>query len=87
MYIEKRFQIFDNIIKLQHHYDILQLRNNHNIRILFAEIISILTLSNQKHSFECIKINKMDEFDMTKMIERCKAPLLFILIIFFIQKN
>jgi hypothetical protein len=74
MYIEKRFQIFDNIIKLQHHYDILQLRNNHNIRILFAEIISILALSNQKHSFECIKINKMDEFDMTKMTERFKAP-------------
>ena len=74
MYIENRFQIFDNIVKLQQHYDILQLRNNHNIRILFAEIISILALSNQKHSFERIKINRIDEFDVTKMTERFKAP-------------
>jgi hypothetical protein len=74
IYIQKRFQIFNNIINLQHHFNILQLRNNHNIRILFAEIISILSLSNQKNSFESIKINKIDEFDMTKMTERFKAP-------------
>ena len=73
-YLEMRFQIFRNIIQHGHHLNELQLRNNHNIRKLFAEVIATLTYSNRKHSFEAIKINRIEEFDMTQMTERLKAP-------------
>jgi hypothetical protein len=52
----------------------LQLRNNPQMRKLFAEIISTVALSNKKHSFEPIRINRIEEFDMTQMTERLKAP-------------
>jgi hypothetical protein len=52
----------------------IQLRNNTTIRKLFAEIVATLVLSNKKHSFEPIKINRVEEFDMTQMTERLKAP-------------
>ena len=52
----------------------LQLRNHPTIRRMFAEVISTLTLSNRKHSFEPIKINRVEEFDMTQMTDRLKAP-------------
>jgi hypothetical protein len=57
-----------------HYLTELELRNNDKIRKLFAEVISMLTLSNKKHSFESIKINRVEEFDMTQMTERLKAP-------------
>lgn len=74
IYLERRFQNFRNIIQQGFFIDELQLRNNQNIRNLFAEIISILSLSNKKPSFETIKINKIEEFDVTKMTDRLKAP-------------
>jgi len=52
----------------------LQLRNNKQMRQLFAEIICTVALSNKKHSFEPIRINRIEEFDMTQMTERLKAP-------------
>jgi hypothetical protein len=57
-----------------HYLNELQLRNNSTIRKLFAEIISTLTLSNKKHSFEPIKVNSVDEFDITQISEKLKAP-------------
>lgn len=74
IYLEKRFEIFRSIIQQGQYLNELQLRNHPTIRKLFAEIISILTLSNKKHSFEPIKINREEEFDMTQMTERLKAP-------------
>jgi hypothetical protein len=74
IYLEKRFEIFRNIISQGQYLNELQLRNNPTIRKLFAEIVSTLTLSNKKHSFEPIKINREEEFDMTQMPERLKAP-------------
>jgi len=74
IYLEKRFEIFRNIISQGQYFNELQLRNNPTIRKLFAEIVSTLTLSNKKHSFEPIKINREEEFDMTQMPERLKAP-------------
>ena len=52
----------------------LQLRNNDTIRKMFAEIITIITQSPKKTSFESIKINREEEFDITQMTERLKAP-------------
>ena len=72
-YLEMRFNVFKNIISQGHHLNELQLRNNPTIRKLFAEVIATLTYSNRKHSFEAIKINRIEEFDMTQMTERLKA--------------
>ena len=74
MYLERRFSIFKNIITQGHFLNELQLRNHPNIRKLFAEVICIITKSNKKHSFEPIKINRIEEFDITQMTERLKAP-------------
>jgi hypothetical protein len=73
-YVEMRFNVFKNIVSHGHHMNELQMRNNPTIRKLFAEVIATLTYSNRKHSFEAIKINRIEEFDMTQMTERLKAP-------------
>jgi hypothetical protein len=72
-YLEMRYQIFRNIMTNAIYTNELQLRNNQNIRELFAEIIAVLTFSTRKHSFEAIKINRIEEFDITQMSDRLKA--------------
>ena len=74
IYLDKRFQIFRNIMSQGHYVNELQLRNNPNIRKLFAEILCILTISNKKNSIEPVKINRLEEFDIGQMTERLKAP-------------
>jgi hypothetical protein len=74
LYLEMRYKLFKNIMLQGHYLNELQLRNNSTIRKLFAEIISTLTLSNKKHSFESIKVNSADEFDITQISEKLKAP-------------
>ena len=74
IYLEMRYNMFKEIMNQSHYINDLQVRNNDKIRKLFAEIICILALSNKKHSFEPIKINREDEFDITQMTERLKAP-------------
>ena len=74
IYLEKRFAVFKNIMQEGMFYDELQLRNHNTIREIFAEIICIFTSSPKKCAFERIKINKSDEFDITQMQGRLKAP-------------
>lgn len=74
LYLEMRYKLFKSIMHQGHYLHELQLRNNSTIRKLFAEIISTLTLSNKKHSFESIKVNSADEFDITQISEKLKAP-------------
>jgi len=74
IYLQMRFEMFKNIVSDSHFINELQLRNNNKIRKLFAEMICVVTLSNKKNSFEPIKINREEEFDMTQMTERLKAP-------------
>ncbi len=74
LYMDKRFEVFRNIMTQTHFLSELELRNNPTLRNLFAEITSILTISNKKHSFEPIKINKEEEFDITQMNTRLIAP-------------
>lgn len=73
-YLEKRFVVFRNIMSSNEVGSPLDHRNNPTIRNMFAEIVSVLTLSAKKHSFESIKINREEEFDMTQMTERLVAP-------------
>jgi len=74
IYLENRYTIFRNIMAQGYYITELDLRNNTNIRKLFAEIICNLTLSPKKHAFEPIKINRVEEFDITQMTERLIAP-------------
>lgn len=74
LYLEMRFKMFKGIMQQGMFVNELQLRNNSTIRRLFAEVISTVTLSNKKHSFESIKINSADEFDITQISEKLKAP-------------
>jgi len=73
-YLEMRYTVFRNIMGQGLYVTELDLRNSAKIRTLFAEVICILSLSNKKNSFESIKINRTEEFDMTQMTERLKAP-------------
>lgn len=74
VYLNNRYTIFKNIISQSIFTNILQLRNNEKIRRLFAEIIVILAFSKKKHSIDPLKINRVEEFDITQMTERLKAP-------------
>lgn len=73
IYIEMRYNIFKNIMAQTTDFNQLELRNNTTIRKLFAELMCNLALSNRKPSFETIKINRVEEFDITQMSERLKA--------------
>jgi hypothetical protein len=73
IYLNKRFQIFRNIMIQSSLIDDIELRNNHTIRMLFAEIVVVLISTPKKSGFELLKINKKEEFDMTKMTDRLKA--------------
>lgn len=74
IYLEMRYDIFRNIAAQGFQLNELELRNNIKIRKLFAEIICTLALSSKKPSFEAIKINRQEEFDMTQITHRLKAP-------------
>lgn len=73
-YIENRYEIFRNIMAKGQYINELQLRNHPTIRSLFAEINGIICNSNKKNSFEAIKINKEEEFDITIMADILIAP-------------
>jgi hypothetical protein len=74
IYIAMRFKNFKDILSTGYIGNEIAMRNNIKIRQLFAEIISILCHSRKKHSLEAIKIQKEDEFNMTHMASRLKAP-------------
>jgi len=74
VYLENRYELFRNIMQQSHYSNDLQVRNNDKLRKLFAEIVCVLTFSNKKPSYEAIKINKEEEFDISQMTERLKAP-------------
>lgn len=74
IYIESRYNVFRNIMTQGFFANEIDIRNNDNIRKLFAEIISVLTLTDKNNSFEPIKINRQEEFDSLNMHDKIKAP-------------
>jgi hypothetical protein len=74
IYLHMRYEMFESIISSGTYLSELHLRNNEKMRKLFAEIIAVIALSNKKNSFEPIRINRIEEFDITQMTERLKAP-------------
>ena len=73
VYLEKRYIVFKNIIEQGYFISTLELRNHGTIRRIFSEIIVILTQSTKKQGFETIKIDRVEEFDITQMSDRLKA--------------
>jgi hypothetical protein len=73
IYLSMRFNSFKDLISTYTGFE-LNMRNNDNVRKIFAEIIAVICISKKKHSIESVKIKKQEEFDMTTMANKLKAP-------------
>jgi hypothetical protein len=74
IYLETRYECFCAILNNSAFITELHARNSPNIRKLFAEIICVLCFSNKKHSYEHMKLNREEEFDLENIAERLRAP-------------
>ena len=72
LYLDMRFRDFKKTLQGGYSNDELRMRNNSKIRMLFAEVISVLCLSNKKYTTERVRVDKTD-FDMTNMTTRLRA--------------
>ena len=73
IYLNMRFQSFKEIVNTGYRNNELGVRNNDRIRRMFAEIMCVLCISQKKHAFETVKVNKED-FDVFNMNDKLKAP-------------
>jgi hypothetical protein len=73
-YIDLRYEAFKTIVSNGYAGNELRLRNNPRLRALFAEVVAVLCYSNKLHQYESIKIVKAEEYDVTTMTDKLKAP-------------
>ena len=74
IYVDKRFNVFRNIMVQANFISELELRNNPTIRNMFSELCCVLSTSPKKPSIEPVKLNHAEEFDMTQLSDKLKAP-------------
>ena len=74
LYLKMRFDNFISILNTGYSAKVLLARNNDKLRKIFSEIICILCFSTKKHNFQNIKLNKEEEFDVTNISSKFKAP-------------
>lgn len=73
IYLVLRINNFKDIIHKGFVDQELRLRNNSKIRKLFCEIMCVLCESKKKHSYDEVKIKKLD-FDLNLITDQFKAP-------------
>jgi hypothetical protein len=74
IYLNRRFQSFREIVGGGYVGQEIRLRNNLTVRRMFAEIMCILCFSKKNHRFEPVKISRKQDFDMTQLSRKLKAP-------------
>jgi hypothetical protein len=72
-YLELRINNFKEIVSNGYVNQELRLRNNERMRKLFCEVMCVLCEARKKHCYSEVKVKKED-FDLTQMTERFKAP-------------
>lgn len=72
VYMIMRLEDFKFILKNGFEDNELKMRNNYKIRMLFCEIVSLLTFSKRKHSFSDVKV-PIKEFQLEEISSRLKA--------------
>jgi hypothetical protein len=72
-YLELRINNFKDIVYNGYRDQELRLRNNDKMRKLFCEVMCVLCEARKKHCYTEVKVKKED-FDLTQMTERFKAP-------------
>tara|TARA_Y100000389_G_scaffold160545_1_gene162732 strand:+ start:675 stop:1733 length:1059 start_codon:yes stop_codon:yes gene_type:complete len=73
-YLDKRYNVFKNIIHQGEYINELQIRNNATIRKLFAEIICVISLADKKNTIEIIKVIREDDYNITQINSKLIAP-------------
>ena len=74
IYLASRMETFKEIVCNGFIDNEIAMRNNRKTRELFAEIIATLCMSRRKHTFDAVKLNKAEAFDMTAMSAKLSAP-------------
>jgi len=74
IYLDMRFKNFLDILNSGYSANTLVMRNNKKIRRIFGEIVCMLCYSFKKHTYDDVKLNKNEEFDLTIVSSRFKAP-------------
>lgn len=72
-YLELRINNFKDIVNNGYIDQELRLRNNDKMRKLFCEVMCVLCEARKKHCFSGVKV-KREDFDLTHMTDRFKAP-------------